>query len=156
MTRLFAVSLVVLLATSTVWAQDSPVFNQLEPIMPEFLENLRNRGEGIPDTTEPWRYFPLEVGNTWEYLDTEGRTLRRYIEKDTLIEDRIFFVFVGQNFAPSGQPLAFPIRRYLRFDTLTAYVMRPSVIGDVPHIHCPFDLPFGIEAKCMKDPASIG
>ena len=117
--------------------------------MPEFLENVRNRGEGIPDTTEPWRYFPLEVGNTWEYLNVQGNINRRYVEKDTIIGGYQFFIMVRQNFTTGGSPIGGANRIPLRFDTLTARVLTVSVDGHVPYyFECPFDLPFGVTELC--------
>ena len=59
----------------------------------------------VPDTTAPWRYFPLQVGNAWEYEDislgipprlvryevlgevaTSGRKYFRYVRKDYLVD----------------------------------------------------------------------
>jgi hypothetical protein len=65
----------------------------------------------VPDTTEPRRYFPLEAGNTWEYLQTDGMIKRRYVEKDTVISDLSYFILNGQNFHSDGEPTEIITRR---------------------------------------------
>lgn len=41
--------------------------------------------QATPDTTTPWHYFPLHVGNVWEYVDYEGDVVVQYrIAADTV------------------------------------------------------------------------
>jgi hypothetical protein len=103
------------------------------------------RGDIIPDTTEPWRYFPLEMGNTWEYLTTDHLIERRYVERDTLIDGKTYFIFNRQYFTPDGASASQIVwDPPIRFDTLMAHVMRTTAVGDQPHyFDCPFDTPFG-------------
>ena len=76
MTRVFAASLVVLLATSTAWAQDSPVVNRLDTHPDWLFQPDRGGGPSPPDTLDPWRYYSLAVGNAWESRNVDGETFR--------------------------------------------------------------------------------
>ena len=91
MTRVFAASLVVLLATSTAWAQDSPVVNRLDTHPDWLFQPDRGGGPSPPDTLDPWRYYPLAVGNAWESRNVDGETFRIDISRDSLISGYRFF-----------------------------------------------------------------
>lgn len=72
--------------------------------------------QATPDTTTPWRYFPLHVGNVWEYEDNSGRLQRYLIEKDTLLNGKRFFKQrreVYQADLSPGQSFSL----FLRYDT---------------------------------------
>jgi hypothetical protein len=78
--------------------------------------------QAIPDTTAPWRYYPLHVGDAWEYsVGPEHRVMRREIERDTLIQGRRYAITRDVTYDAEGdvlQDLSYPVR----FDTLTSEV----------------------------------
>jgi len=51
--------------------------------------------DAVADTLDPTGYYPLEVGNVWEYVVMDGAFLddprRERVIADTLIEDMIFY-----------------------------------------------------------------
>ena len=110
----------------------------------------------IPDTTEAWRYFPLEVGNVWEYFVVVGPSggfdyfSRRVIERDTLIENRRYFVSKGYkafegdaSWTPQGESI-------VRFDSLTTRVMSWWGGGEELMV-CNLNGPFMGEIDCFDD-----
>ena len=102
MTRVFAASLVVLLATSTAWAQDSPVVNRLDTHPDWLFQPDRGGGPSPPDTLDPWRYYPLAVGNAWESRNVDGETFRIDISRDSLISGYRFFNSENTLYANDG------------------------------------------------------
>lgn len=113
-------------------------------------------GDSAPDTTAPWRYFPLAVGNVWEY---EGDTYdQRYeVTGDTVALGRHYFV-VEQRSAFNPRNVLF--RHFLRFDTTSAmpheYVRlngQPDV--DIPYApQCPLIADFGETVTCSYGDSS--
>jgi hypothetical protein len=93
----------------------------------------------------PWAYYPLGVGDVWEYDEQwRGTTLRVENVADTVIAGRAYVVQTRTRFDSLGNATeAFP-RSSLRYDTATAFVMRAAftvsgeefVWGRVP---CPLD-----------------
>ncbi|OZC03646.1 T9SS type A sorting domain-containing protein [Rubricoccus marinus] len=85
-----------------------------------------------PDSTSAWRYYPLHLGDVWQYRVQVDQgevppyvyTLRRRVEADTLVAGRTYAVV--QEWArevPAGAPPPPEARRYLaRFDTLSSRV----------------------------------
>jgi hypothetical protein len=75
----------------------------------------------------PWAYYPLGVGDVWEYDEPSlGTTLRVHNVADTVIAGRPYVVQVRTRFDAAGTPSeAFP-RSSLRYDTATAFVMWAS------------------------------
>lgn len=73
------------------------------------------------DTTAAWRYYPLEVGNVWEYENPNGpypsTFYQRRIVGDTTVQGRRYFV---REWRSTAAPSAPPSRDYVRFDTVTA------------------------------------
>lgn len=153
--RLICLALLALAlaAVPAAWAQAPPAANAPLP----GSDFLHSNDEPEPDTTAPWRYFPLEVGNVWEYavLDLSGndtgRTLRRHISGDTLAPNgHRYAVLVTQNFYAAGTPTS-SSTRYLRYDTLSARVLKLYAGGiedgtfDVP---CPLNADFETIASC--------
>lgn len=109
-----------------------------------------------PDTTAPWRYYPLAVGNVWEYEEDSGRIWREAVVGDTFALGRRYFVVLAQGYFEGGPPPQGGNRYPLRYDTTSATV---RALGDVsneyPFIsHCPLDAPFG-EVVCDLQPELV-
>ncbi len=91
--------------------------------------------EPVPDTTAPWRYHPMGVGDMWEYaywVDplVEPSYLDHYerlqVVGDTVISDTLYTVLVGRGFALDGAPE--DTSRYtVRFDTANAVFVERSL-----------------------------
>lgn len=101
-----------------------------------------------PDPTPPWDYYPLDVGNVWEYRSWGpfgGGDWRATITRDTLINDTLYVVEATESIPWDGMPVPYD-ERPVRYDTSSASVMarRPSGEEDVWHrVECPLDVPFG-------------
>ena len=110
--------------------------------------------EPTPDPTPPHLYYPLAVGNVWEYVNlgllasAGDRYLRREIARDTLIDGVRYFVEVRTRFGSDGEVVGEPSEWVLRFDTTTATVR--SLDGY--QIECPFDSDFETSIHCWSDP----
>jgi len=103
-----------------------------------------------PDTTAPWRYFPLEVGNRWDYFWDEGTATpsprgywRWVVRDDTTLGGHRYFALEQAVFSLSGAPTS-STTRYVRFDTTTARVVERRNGADTGFFYapCPLDLPF--------------
>lgn len=89
----------------------------------------------IPDTLDWRRYFPLEVGNEWQYEEREAvnmppaiyRTFR--IVGDTLIEGRTYFVSERGAYDPNTQEFNIGVE-FLRYDTTRASIVRFVTYAD--------------------------
>ncbi|WP_420454070.1 hypothetical protein [Rubrivirga sp.] len=106
--------------------------------------------EGLtPDTTSPWRYYPLEVGNVWEYEN--GPFIIQYrISQDTIALGNRYFILERWSDAAPGGPF---FRQYVRFDTVTASIRQLTsspLHVDLPadDIGCQFDAPFDSAVEC--------
>ena len=119
-----------------------------------------------PDTTSAWRYFPLEVGNVWEYevyeetCDFDGNCsdalLTGYVQRavvgEVLVEGRSYVEVLERRFTPEEEE-ASADRRLVRFDTLAARSMWRSDTGDDAwpgFFSCRLDTPFGENAVCSE------
>ena len=107
-----------------------------------------------PDTTAPWRYYPLAVGNVWEYEFGDGTVAREAIFSDTVALGHRYFVLSFQQLRDDIEAPVF--RTPLRYDTASATVV---ALGDVSNeypytLHCPFDTPFG-DAECRGEPQRV-
>ena len=115
------------------------------------------RAVAEPDTTAPFRYFPLEIGNEWEY-ETRNDVVRYKIVKDTsalshryfLLEKRsVFFPDVVLN------------QDYLRFDSTSTTVRRLSLPrgsrpdADVPFHLCALSAPFNQTVDCESSTTAM-
>ena len=106
-----------------------------------------------PDTTAPWRYFPLAVGNVWEYEGEEAplrvNPLERVaVVKDTVVSGRQYFVL--QNTYTERGDTVNVSRHLVRFDTASATVRALDEFepqGERLYT-CPLDVPFGGVADC--------
>lgn len=131
----------------TVWAA-----NTLRPDL------LYDAGLGFlpgfeEDTTSSWRYFPLQIGNEWQYElfypgtgDTSHMGYR--VRADTLLEGRTYYAL--HHCFNDGQLCTSPQSdTYVRFDTTNALVIERLVIGGQPReewwdeVPCALDAPFG-------------
>lgn len=121
---------------------------------PDFLR--ADGGDPVPDTTAPWRYYPLEIGNVWEYAvldhfgNDTGRTLRRHVAGDTLAPNGHRYFFIEIAFFSGGAREAGGFIA-LRYDTLSARVMElyDGGIEDVTsRAPCPFDADFESVVSC--------
>lgn len=69
--RALSLLTLVLLLGPLAAAQDSPVVNRFEPderiALLRDLQALRSGDDPVPDTTDWRRYFPLDIGNQWQY-----------------------------------------------------------------------------------------
>lgn len=114
---------------------------------------------GTPDTTSPWRYYPLEVGNVWEYWSGQA-TYRREVTRDTVINNRRY-AFIERTVSQSGGPPVpdpmFPFD-IVRLDTASAQVLEPvegseRVATTGPP--CPLDIDIGIVLDCQGAPFTV-
>ena len=101
-----------------------------------------------PDTTAPWRYYPLAVGNVWEYEGEEAPLRVNPLEqvavvKDTVASGRRYFV-LQNTYTERGDTVN--VSRYLvRFDTASATVRALNEFAPPTEwvYTCPLDAPFG-------------
>ncbi len=101
-----------------------------------------------PDSTSAWRYFPLHLGDAWQYrVDVASGeapdysyTLTRRVEAYTVVDGRTYAVIrEWPRDVPTGLP-APEARRYLtRFDTLAARVITRE-IGSASEVAAPCSL----------------
>lgn len=89
-----------------------------------------------PDTTAPWRYYPLAVGNVWEYEARPSSVeppafVRRVVERDTVVDGRRYFVQVTYVAAGRDAPFVYQSRSVVRFDTTAARVVG-LIVGQGP------------------------
>ncbi|MEM1054002.1 MAG: T9SS type A sorting domain-containing protein [Bacteroidota bacterium] len=115
--------------------------------------------EVMEDTTSAWRYYPLHVGDAWEYeVEAEAGfgvfiyTVTRLVRRDTVVDGTPYALLEQRAYdvgaAPGGPP---SFSRYLvRFDTSRARIVTRSLEDGLERPgFCPLDLPFGaIRAEC--------
>jgi hypothetical protein len=110
----------------------------------------------VPDTTDAWSYYPLAVGNIWEY---DGQQMNPYdyrveIVGDTLIDGVQYFLEAySEPLSADGarQWRRVGDARAIRFDTSLAMVLARRSDGDEQVWHpggCPLDSAFGAIAEC--------
>ena len=108
---------------------------------------------GGADTTAAWRYYPLEVGNVWEYENPNGPFpsifYQRRVVGDTTALGHRYFVMERRS---TSAPAAPPSRSYVRFDTVTATPRSLLVFATGPPsedvIGCPLDTTVGEALDC--------
>ena len=149
--------LLLILAAAPAWAQAPLVANRppLPDLARDLLDGTLARGGAEPDTVEPWRYFPLEVGNAWEYesvfgYDPEWTYTRIDIPKDTLVDDRRYFIWDKKEFR-DGNVRAY--RPLVRYDSTSAQIVENFGDGSGKEIPfywalCPFDAAFDSVVPC--------
>lgn len=85
-----------------------------------FLAPILSLGQVVEDSLDWRRYFPLEIGNEWQYQDAEsGPTSRFVISRDTLVGGQHYYLGKETFYAPNGSPQnIYPPREvFLRYDT---------------------------------------
>jgi hypothetical protein len=109
----------------------------------------------VPDTTAPWLYYPLAVGNVWEYrardLTNGAYYDRRVIPGDTLISGVRYLV--REEYRSNSDDTAWELQRVslLRFDTLSTQVVRWTGTQEVFE-SCPFGADFNVVVDCRRYP----
>ncbi|MEM8558346.1 MAG: T9SS type A sorting domain-containing protein [Bacteroidota bacterium] len=106
-----------------------------------------------PQPPEPWRFFPLAVGNAWEYGGAlQTAPFRREVVRDSVVNGTRYLVMIQR--APEGFPFgSSPVDYVLRYDTTAAQVMVLESDGtETPFIEtpCSLDVPFGV-GECTFD-----
>jgi len=139
----------------------SPVLNALpepEPFLPAWMREIA-REDPVPDTTAPWRYYPLQKGNVWEYrsFDHNGDcqncgVLRKHISEDSVVIDGTRWAQLDyQPFTADGTPTT-GVTFLVRFDTTSARIRQrhqegwETVHHDAP---CPFGMPWNTDVECF-------
>ncbi|HLT46074.1 MAG TPA: hypothetical protein VK002_02495, partial [Rubricoccaceae bacterium] len=108
-----------------------------------------------PDTTAPWRYYPLHVGDAWEYyVYFTGDVLRREVTRDTTFNGHRYFILERYRAEAGGElePDWLPFAR-VRFDTTSAFVVEPYTDGSGTEVvfflaPCPFNADFNSTVYC--------
>ncbi|MGA7306424.1 MAG: hypothetical protein WBW88_16210 [Rhodothermales bacterium] len=83
--------------------------------------------QAIPDSVPAYRYFPISVGNEWQYVFEEPPAEDEYVKwvivGDSLIEDRQYFRWVATHFDAS---LAVRVtsKSSIRFDSTKGEVVQ--------------------------------
>lgn len=107
-----------------------------------------------PDPTPPAAYYPLQVGNVWEYEQCRWRVghscsnvgiVRQTIVRDTTIADTLYAVEVSE--PVHGTPVVAPLR-LLRFDAASATVRARDEAGREHSITCRLDAAFYSTIPC--------
>lgn len=119
--------------------------------------------DAVPDTVAPERYYPIEVGNRWEYevepgnLLPDGTHYRHTIVADTLVDGERWFVQREQGFRRLVEgntevwDRLFDERLLLRFDSNLANVVIRADGHASPYLPCRLDLsvlPDGGKGEC--------
>ncbi len=123
----------------------------LSKTLPNGLTSTLNGA--VPDTTSPWRYFPLAVGNIWEEEHySSSSTWRSAVLKDTIAISRTYFKIRIDGFDSNGDPLPnTPRFDFVRYDTLSASLkafLVPSQ-SEVDYIDgCRLDADFDSTIQC--------
>ena len=110
----------------------------------------------LPDLTPPHLYFPLAVGNEWQYANlgtlptVAGWYTRRQITRDSVFEGTRYFVEVTTRVNFDRRGWVEPYERVVRFDSTTSRVVElvngrewtfsPS---------CPFNTDFRATVRCF-------
>lgn len=110
------------------------------------------------DTTSAWRYYPLEIGNVWEYQNhgMAGSGDRRvWISADTVLHGTRYFVQSWESIAGDRSG-----RRYeelVRFDSTTAQVLFIGADGNEhpEYPGCPLNANFGETVECRTWTMSV-
>ena len=88
-----------------------------------------------PDTTGAWRYFPLALGNVWEYEVARGSDLlalrRHAVTADTVVDGERFFRIEWTETDRAGRPVADARVSLARFDTTLGGLRSIAAEGDL-------------------------
>ncbi len=113
-----------------------------------------------PDPIDPARYYPLAVGDVWEYRVelgvSPGFDARYEILRDTLIDGRRYLI-ESQTTRQAGGPFSTPFETPMRYDPVTQRVHLWTT-QDAPFYPrvCSFGFPFGPNQTCQQGPRDIG
>lgn len=133
--------------------------------------------EPVPDTTAPWRYYPLAVGNAWQYEVDRSDCgppcphpsfcryhLAQEVVGDTLVGGLGYSVVAARWYPRPGWggPDLPPERHVVRYDTALALVVARTEVGEEPwheaRMRCRLDEPFppegGGEVPCPDSTAT--
>ncbi len=107
----------------------------LLPLLLPVVAQAQSRPDStVADTLDWHRYYPLAVGNVWEYRISEGEPLmRREIVSDTLAGDRQYFRMVESTYdsdGGTGLKLGRELAFYVRYDSIGAVVALPEIEAD--------------------------
>lgn len=152
-----------LLLTSLLFALPAQAQAPLVANAPLAGTDVLRSGGAEPDTTEPWRYFPLAVGNAWEYYNYfTGERLRVDVYGTETYNGRTYFSTIDILYDGDGAARAAPPGHSLRYDTTAAavwfYVHETG--GERPYFEasCPLNAPFESEVGCYSggEPFAVG
>jgi hypothetical protein len=107
----------------------------------------------------PWAYYPLGVGDVWEYAEPmTGNTLRVRNARDTVITGRRYVIQERLRFDAGGAPIAqMPPFYRLRYDTLSTHVVEPFTDGSGTEVPSrPAPCPFGANGSQTVDCGPFG
>ena len=107
-----------------------------------------------PDPTDPARYYPLDIGNVWEYDVTEFGSdvaFQVAIVRDTVIAGTVYAVESYRSRRSLAGPWGSRSEAHVRFDRASATVRAFNGFGEIVwHFGgCPLDAPFGSVVVCM-------
>jgi hypothetical protein len=143
-------------------AQETPAINHRAIGHDAAGTGLERRSEAEPDTTAPWRYYPLAVGNAWEYRESMTEALIRVdIPRDTVsAQGNRYFQIVRRSVRANGGEYYQTERAWVRFDTLTSSV-REWYPGNVDEFiyhwaPCPLNFGMGEEFACWDNDGGRG
>ena len=119
--------------------------------------NIASGQSPPPDTLDWHRYYPLDVGNIWEYNEAEDpfEYTRYHIESDTMAGGRLYYKreILFQNIPVWGDTV-FTGYDYVRYDTAGVVVAVPSPDADTAVVdpcasedYFARDLRLGFEAR---------
>ncbi len=113
----------------------------------------------VPDTLDWRRYFPLEIGNQWQFqlfepfLNPAGY-LELVILRDTLIQDRYYFVVDRRTYDIDRQ-LTHSFEKPLRYDTTDSSIKWIGQLSDQTYVErdwdeapCGLNAPFNSVIEC--------
>lgn len=113
-----------------------------------------------PDPTDPARYYPLDVGNVWEYDETfplGNGAGRVEITADTVIAG-VSYVIESSRLLQGDGRLGPPYRATIRFDPTTSQILSRFDSGEEVVWHfggCPLGAAFGTVAQCTNGPSEV-
>ncbi|MEM1116104.1 MAG: T9SS type A sorting domain-containing protein [Bacteroidota bacterium] len=109
----------------------------------EPIEGMPN----LPDPTPPWMYYPLAVGNVWEYevFDPGGAPVsftRRALVSDSTVASTPYVVETLRRLQPGGVWGDVDRTELLRFDSTSGRIVSLTESGDEWPVSCPLGADF--------------
>lgn len=113
-----------------------------------------------PDPTAASRYFPLGVGDEWQYeqvayVSAPPQAIRRVVTGDSTVGGVRYAVRVDSRSSGPGMPLVFHARELLRLDPATGRVVVLAGGGESAQT-CPLGAAFGALLDCTPMPGTNG